>query len=208
MHTALIFKEQAKVMEPGLREKGLSRTHYSEQHIEEYDICCYNHMNKYTFLNHWDRRQRLLFWSHEYSLHLWLTRTQKTIGNTMTWPGLTHDIGRWLLTFHISSLSNDNEGTYTQEIWADNTQNSRIWRCIHGSWSVGSINNKETIQNTIYASLIVPKMIFSEIQHRLVWIVEVINKSATSIQDLFHNTWLALYPRPQVVVFDNENEFN
>jgi hypothetical protein len=34
-------------------------------------------------------------------------------------------------------------------------------------------------------------------------IVEAINKSATSIQDLFHNTWLARYMRPQFIVFDN-----
>jgi hypothetical protein len=36
-------------------------------------------------------------------------------------------------------------------------------------------------------------------------IVEATNKSATSIQDLFHNTcfWLACYPRPQFIVFDN-----
>jgi hypothetical protein len=34
MHTALIFKEQAKVKEPGLREKDLSQPHYSMLHIE------------------------------------------------------------------------------------------------------------------------------------------------------------------------------
>jgi hypothetical protein len=40
MHTVLIFKEQAKVK--GLREKGLAQPHYSIQHIEGYDILCYN----------------------------------------------------------------------------------------------------------------------------------------------------------------------
>jgi hypothetical protein len=35
-------------------------------------------------------------------------------------------------------------------------------------------------------------------------IVEAINKSTKSIQDLFHNTWCACYPRPQYIVFDNE----
>jgi hypothetical protein len=39
MHTALIFKEQAKVK--GLREKGLAQPHYSIQHIEGYDLLCY-----------------------------------------------------------------------------------------------------------------------------------------------------------------------
>jgi transposase InsO family protein len=38
-------------------------------------------------------------------------------------------------------------------------------------------------------------------------IVEATNKTATSIQDLFHNTWLARYPRPQFIVFDNGGEF-
>jgi hypothetical protein len=34
MHTALIFKEQAKVKQPGLREKGLDQPHYSIHYIE------------------------------------------------------------------------------------------------------------------------------------------------------------------------------
>jgi hypothetical protein len=41
MHTALIFKEQAKVKGLGLREKGLAQPHYSIQHIEGYDLLCY-----------------------------------------------------------------------------------------------------------------------------------------------------------------------
>jgi hypothetical protein len=41
MHTALIFKEQAKVKESRLREKGLAQPHYSIQHIEGYDLLCY-----------------------------------------------------------------------------------------------------------------------------------------------------------------------
>jgi hypothetical protein len=42
MHTALIFTEQAKVKEPGIREKGLARPHCSTQNIEGYDLLCYN----------------------------------------------------------------------------------------------------------------------------------------------------------------------
>jgi hypothetical protein len=41
MHTALIFKEQAKVKGLGSREKGLSQPHYSIKHIEGYDLLCY-----------------------------------------------------------------------------------------------------------------------------------------------------------------------
>jgi hypothetical protein len=41
MHTALIFKEQAKVKKLRLREKGLAQLHYSIQNIELYDLLCY-----------------------------------------------------------------------------------------------------------------------------------------------------------------------
>jgi hypothetical protein len=75
MHTALTFKEQAKVK--GLREKCLVQPHYSIQHIEGYDLLCY---------------KKRLFWYHEYLLHPGQTRTEKTIRNTMTWPGLTQDV--------------------------------------------------------------------------------------------------------------------
>jgi hypothetical protein len=35
--------------------------------------------------------------------------------------------------------------------------------------------------------------------------IKATNNSATSIQDLLHNTWLAHYPQPQFIVFDNGN---
>jgi hypothetical protein len=38
MHTALIFKQQAKVKDIRLRDKGLAQPHYSIQHIEGYDL--------------------------------------------------------------------------------------------------------------------------------------------------------------------------
>jgi hypothetical protein len=41
MHTALIFKEQAKFKGTRLREKGLAQPHYSIKHIEGYDLLCY-----------------------------------------------------------------------------------------------------------------------------------------------------------------------
>jgi hypothetical protein len=40
LHTALIFKEQAKVKETGFREKGSAQPHYSIHHIEGYDLLC------------------------------------------------------------------------------------------------------------------------------------------------------------------------
>jgi hypothetical protein len=70
--------------------------------------------------------------------------------------------------------------------------------------SGGSIYNKDIRKNTLSSPLLALAMI----DPATGWfeIVETTNKSATSIQDLFHNTWLARYPRPQFIVFDNGNK--
>jgi hypothetical protein len=61
--------------------------------------------------------------------------------------------------------------------------------------------NKYTNQNTLFACLLA----FTMIVPATGWfeIFEATNKSATSIQDLFHNNRLACYPPPQFIVFDN-----
>ena len=99
MHTALIFKEQIKV--PGLREKGLAQPHYSMQHIEGHDLLCY----KDKIYIPQSLRQRVLSWYHEYLLHPGQTRTEKTIRNTMTWPGLTQDVERLCSTCPVCQLT-------------------------------------------------------------------------------------------------------
>jgi hypothetical protein len=125
IHAVLIFKEQAKVKEPGLREKGLAQSHYSIQHIEEYDLLCYKE-KIYIPQSLRQQQKRVLSWYHEYLLHPRQTRTEKTIRNTMTWPGLTQDVEHAMFMFHLSSMSNDKEEAYAQEIWAAPTQNNII----------------------------------------------------------------------------------
>jgi aspartate carbamoyltransferase regulatory subunit len=109
MHTALIFKEQTKVKEQGLREMGLIQPHYTIQFIEGYDLHCYKEKIYIPQL----LIQILLSWYHEYLLHPGQTRKEKTIRNTMTWPVLSKDIEYWLFMFHSSSISNDKERVTT-----------------------------------------------------------------------------------------------
>jgi hypothetical protein len=52
-------------------------------------------------------------------------------------------------------------------------------------------------------SLLALTMIDTAINTGWFEIVEATNKSVTSIQDLFHKTWLTIYPWPQFIVFDN-----
>jgi hypothetical protein len=104
MYTASIFKGQIKV--PGLREKGLSQPYYSMQQIEGYDLLCY----KDKIYIPQSLRQRVLSWYHEYLLHPGQTRTEKTIRNTMTWPGLAQDVERLCSTCSVCQLTKRKPG--------------------------------------------------------------------------------------------------
>jgi hypothetical protein len=65
----------------------------------------------------------------------------------------------------------------------------------------------DTSQKTLSLSMLPLIMIDPAINTGWFEIVEDTNKSETSIQDLFHNTWLARHPLPQFIVFDNGVEF-
>jgi hypothetical protein len=71
------------------------------------------------------------------------------------------------------------------------------------TWPGLTQNFEDITKNTLANSLLALTMI----DPATGWyeIVEATNKLATSTQDLFHNNWLARYPRPQFIVFDNGN---
>jgi hypothetical protein len=60
MHNSLIFKEQGKVKESGLRETGLSQPDYSIQDIEGYDLLSYKEKIFITQSLRQRKRQRVL----------------------------------------------------------------------------------------------------------------------------------------------------
>ena len=193
MHTALIFKEQIKV--PGLREKGLAQPHYSMQHIEGHDLLCY----KDKIYIPQSLRQKVLSWYHEYLLHPGQTRTEKTIRNTMTWPGLTQDVERLCSTCPVCQLTKRERKKYG--LLPPKTAESDPWVMVCVDL-VGPFTIKTPLKthSLLALTIIDPATGWFEI-------AEANNKSAASIQDLFHNTWLARYPRPQFIVFDNGGEF-
>jgi hypothetical protein len=78
------------------------------QHIEWYDLLCYND----EIYIPQSLRQRVLSWYHEHLLHLGQTRTEMTIRNTMTWPGLTQDVKRLCSTFPVCQLIKRERNNY------------------------------------------------------------------------------------------------
>jgi hypothetical protein len=80
---------------------------------------------------------------------------------------------------------------------------SDISSLVHGLFVSGGISPFTIRTPAKTHFLLALTMIDPEINTGWFEIVETKNKSETSIQDLFHNTWLARYPRPQFIVFEN-----
>jgi hypothetical protein len=88
-------------------------------------------------------------------------------------------------------MSNDKEGAYTQEIWAVMVFVDLV--------SPFTIRIPAKTHSLLALTMIDPATGWFEI-------VKATNKSTTSIQDLFHNTYLVQYLQPQFIVFDNGNK--
>jgi hypothetical protein len=110
-------------------------------------------------------------WYREYLLHLGQTTTEKTIRNTMTWPGLTQDVEPLLSMFHLSSMSNykEKEKCKKYRLLPFKIDEPQIVSLGHGlCGSGGSMYNKDTSQSTLPTLMLALTMIDPEIHHRLV----------------------------------------
>jgi hypothetical protein len=120
----------------------------------------------------------------------------------VTWPGLTQDVEHLCSTCQVCQITKKERKKYgliPPKIAESDLQSQGHGMCGSGE----SIYNKDTSQNRLSYSLLALTMI----DPATGWfeIVEATNKSATSIKDLFHNTWSKCYPQPQFIVFDNRN---
>jgi hypothetical protein len=119
----------------------------------------------------------------------------------MTWPGLTQDVENCLFMFHLSSMSNEKKERKKYGLLPPKIAESDTISLCHGFVDlVGPFKVRTPAKSHFLLAL---TMIDLEINTGWFKIVEATNNSETSIQDLFHNTWLARYPRPQFIIFDN-----
>jgi Integrase core domain/Integrase zinc binding domain len=117
----------------------------------------------------------------------------------MTWPGLTQDVERFCSTCPVCQLTKKERKKYG--LLPPKTAESDPWVMVCVDL-VGPFTIKTPLKthSLLALNMIDPATGWFEI-------VQANSKTATSIQDLFQNTWLARYPRPQFIVFDNGGEF-
>jgi hypothetical protein len=84
----------------------------------------------------------------------------------MTWPGLTQDFEHGLFIFHLSRMSYDKEGAYSQEIWL---LPHKIAECDNWVMVCVDLVGPFTIRTPSKAhSLLALTTIDPEIQHRFI----------------------------------------
>jgi hypothetical protein len=115
----------------------------------------------------------------------------------MTWPGLTQDLKIYCLCSICQVCQMTKKDHKKNGLLPPKISESDLWLMVCVDL-VGpfTIRTPAKTHSLLALTLIDPATGWFEI-------IEATNKSATSIQDLFHDTWLAHYPRPQFIVFDN-----
>jgi hypothetical protein len=204
MHTALIFKEQAKVK--ALRKKGLAQPHYSIQHIEGYDLLCYkdNKQDLHSSIIEINNKEYCPGTMNIYFIWDRLEQKQKRLSG-IPWHGLVlHkmlNIDSLCSTCQVCQMTKKERKKYG--LLPPKIAESDPWVMVCVDL-VGPFTIRKPAKTH---SLLALTMIDPAINTGCFEIVKATHKSATSIQDLFHNIWLARYLRPQFIVFDNGGKF-
>ena len=169
---------------------------YSKLKVEQTQVIVYkNHIYIPNNL-----RSKVLDWYHHYLCHPGKTRMYKTIASTMYWENMEKDIAVFTKACPTCQRFKKKRKKYGQ---LPPKQVSMIpWEtvCIDlvGPYTV---TDKTGNDRTLLA------MTFVDPATGWFEITEIPEKSSARISHIFNSTWLARYPRPRKVIFDNGNEF-
>jgi hypothetical protein len=108
------------------------------------------------------------------------------------WPGLTQDVERLCSTCQVCQMTKKERIIKIYELFPPKITESDPWVLV----CVDLVGPFTIRTPTKTHSLHALTMIDPAINTGWFEIVEATNKSATSMHDLFHNTWLARYLRP------------
>ena len=147
-----------------------------------------------------DLREQVMYWYHTYLIHPGKTRMLNTINSTLFWPKMTADIENYVRTCHKCQMSKKNRKKYGK--LPPKQAETIPWRRVNvdyiGPYTVNTPNKKSYSFRAM--TMIDPATNWFEIS---------VSKGATSeeAQRILDSTWLARYPRPQEIGFDNGGEF-
>ena len=144
-------------------------------------------------------KQRVMYWYHTYLVHPGSTRMLKTIQGTMYWPNMRSDIEEYIKTCHVCQITKKQRKKYGHlpAKKAEVIPWNRVNVDLIGPYNIKT--KKKTFQLRAM-TMIDPATSWFEI-------ARIYSKSSEEAQRIFDSTWLARYPRPKEIGFDNGGEF-
>jgi hypothetical protein len=145
-------------------------------------------------------RKQVLQWYHEMLQHPGATRTERTIRQHMTWPGLSTDVEEYVKHCRKCQICKNPRQKYGKLPVKQFEGNPWDTICVDlvGPYSVTTKDDKEI---TLLAMTICdPATGWFEI-------AEIHDKRAETAAIVLDRTWFARYPRPKRCIFDNGSEF-
>jgi transposase InsO family protein len=145
-------------------------------------------------------RQRIIAWYHEYLVHPGMDRMEKTLRQTLVWPDLRKDVGRYVRTCRICQLCKGPRKQYGH-LPLKTAEPAVPWNRVNVDM-IGPLTVRAT--NGVFQlralTMIDPATGWFEVK-------DVKEASATSCMEAMDDTWLSRYPRPEFLGYDGGSEF-
>ena len=146
-------------------------------------------------------RERILAWYHHYLVHPGRTRMEATIRQNFTWPGLTPQVEHWCKTCHQCQVFKKQRKKYGHlpPKSAETTPWSRVNVDFVGPYTVKVKKLKYELRAM---TMIDPATGWFEIAP-----IPAKKPDSNNAQRALDSCWLARYPRPREIGYDNGSEF-
>jgi hypothetical protein len=195
MNPSLISKEQKKDKSLQQNYKNDKSKRYSLKKVEGVELI---HFEGRIFIPK-TLRERIIAWYHTYLVHPGKTRMEATIRQNFTWPGLTPQVGEWCRTCHTCQVFKKQRKKYGHlpAKKAETEPWSRVNVDFIGPYP---IRTPKCTHELRAMTMIDPATGWFEI-------ARIINPNTDEAQRALDSCWLARYPRPAEIGFDNGSEF-
>jgi hypothetical protein len=195
MSPILIHKEQMKDKELQQSQKDDKSKRYYVKKVEGVSLI---HFEGKIFVPK-PLRDRIIAWYHNYLVHPGKTRMEATIRQIFTWPGLKPQVEEWCRTCHRCQVFKKQRKKYGHlpAKKAETKPWSRVNVDFIGPYPV---RTPKKIYELRAMTMIDPATGWFEI-------ARIIHPNSDEAQRAFDSCWLARYPRPVEVGFDNGSEF-
>ena len=145
-------------------------------------------------------QKRIVSWYHDYLQHPGQKRMEATLSQNLTWPSLRKDVDHYVRTCRKCQKNKKVRQKYGH-LPLKEVEPSIPWHRVNVDL-IGPLTCKTPQGNKqlLALTMIDPATGWFEVK-------DIKNKSAEKVMEAFDNEWLARYPRPAEIGFDNGTEY-